>query len=127
MREKDLVYICSPLSAPTKAGIQENMRKAAQYARIVSGYFHCRAIAPHGFLPEYLDDMVPEEREIGLAFGLSILKISKAIIICGNRISCGMAGEIQKAKELGIPVYILLEYAEGMAIVKMTQKEEGCA
>lgn len=72
MKKNDIVYICSPLSAPTKEGIRQNMEKAAHYARLVSGTFGCRAIAPHSFLPEYLDDNIPEEREAGLAFGLSI-------------------------------------------------------
>ena len=56
MKKNDIVYICSPLSAPTKEGIRQNMEKAAHYARLVSGTFGCRAIAPHSFLPEYLDD-----------------------------------------------------------------------
>ena len=29
MEKKDLVYICSPLSAPTWEEVQENMKKAA--------------------------------------------------------------------------------------------------
>ena len=70
MNKNDIVYICSPLSASTKEGIRQNMEKAAHYARLVSGTFGCRAIAPHSFLPEYLDDNIPEEREAGLAFGL---------------------------------------------------------
>lgn len=121
--KNNLVYICSPLSAPTEAEIKENMRKAARYTRIVSGHFGCRAIAPHSFLPEYLDDRIPEERQAALDFGLSILQISKAVVVCGNKISSGMAGEIKKAKELEIPCYILLEYSCGLVIVKMIQKE----
>lgn len=103
MNKNDLVYICSPLSAPTKEGIRQNMERAAHYACLVSGTFGCRAIAPHSFLPEYLDDNIPEEREAGLAFGLSVLRLSKAIIVCGSRISSGMRGEIKMAGELNIP------------------------
>jgi hypothetical protein len=132
MTGKDLVYICSPLSAPTEDGVRENMGKAMEYARIVSGHYRCRAIAPHGFLPEYLDDTVPEERQVGLKFGLSILRVCKSIVVCGNRISSGMAGEIRKAKELGIPVYALVEYPDWMdlvriAMVDMAGKKGGCA
>ena len=123
MKKNDIVYICSPLSAPTKEGIRQNMEKAADYARLVSGIFGCRAIAPHSFIPEYLDDNIPEEREIGLAFGLSVLKLSKAVIVCGNRISSGMRGEIRMAGELNIPVYALVEHAGGAAIAKITQEE----
>lgn len=123
MGRNDLVYICSPLSAPTKEGIRQNMEKAAHYARLVSGTFGCRAIAPHSFLPEYLDDNIPEEREAGLAFGLSVLKLSRAIIVCGSRISSGMRGEIKMAGELNIPAYALIEYADGAALAEITQEE----
>ena len=123
MRENDIVYICSPLSAPTKEGIRQNMKKAADYARLVSGIFRCSAIAPHSFLPEYLDDNIPEEREIGLAFGLSLLRLSKAVIVCGNRISSGMQGEIRMAGELNIPAYALVEHAGGTALAKIIQEE----
>lgn len=123
MEKNDIVYICSPLSAPTKEGIRQNMEKAAYYARLVSGTFGCRAIAPHSFLPEYLDDNIPQEREAGLAFGISVLKLSKAVIVCGSRISSGMRGEIKMAGELHIPAYALLEYAGGIAMVKIMQEE----
>ena len=123
MNKNDIVYICSPLSATTKEGIRQNMEKAAHYARLVSGTFGCRAIAPHSFLPEYLDDNIPEEREAGLAFGLSILKLSKAIVVCGSRISSGMRGEIRLAGELNIPAYALIEGAGGAAMVRITQEE----
>lgn len=121
MNKNDLVYICSPLSAPTKEGIRKNMEKAAYYAGLVSGVTGCRAIAPHSFLPEYLDDNIPAEREAGLAFGLSVLRLSKAIIVCGSRISNGMRGEIKRAGELNIPVYALLEQKEGVMLAEIKE------
>mgnify|MGYP001125006856 FL=1 len=124
MKKNDLVYICSPLSAPTEQGIRKNMEKAAYYAGLVSGVTGCRAIAPHSFLPEYLDDDIPEEREAGLAFGLSVLRLSKAIIVCGSRISSGMRGEIRLAGELNIPAYALIESVGGFALAKITQEEK---
>ena len=122
MNKNDLVYICSPLSAPTEQGIRKNMEKAAYYAGLVSGVTGCRAIAPHSFLPEYLDDNIPEEREAALAFGLSILKLSKAVIVCGNRISSGMRGEIKMAGELNIPAYALVESTSGITLAKIMQE-----
>ncbi|WP_289499954.1 DUF7768 domain-containing protein [Faecalibaculum rodentium] len=126
MKKNDLVYICSPLSAPTKEGMWQNMENAEHYARLVSEIFGCRAIAPHSFLPEYLDDHIPEEREAGLAFGLSVLKLSKAIIVCGSRISSGMQGEIKVAGELDIPAYVLLE-SEGGAMLAEIKEMPGPA
>ena len=122
MERNDLVYICSPLSAPTKEGIRKNMEKAAYYAGLVSGVTGCRAIAPHSFLPEYLDDNIPEEREAGLAFGLSVLKLSKAIVVCGSRISSGMRGEIRLAGKLDIPAYALVESTSGITLAKIMQE-----
>lgn len=122
MKKNDLVYICSPLSAPTEQGVRKNMEKAAYYAGLVSGITGCRAIAPHSFLPEYLDDNIPEEREAALAFGLSILKLSKAVIVCGNRISSGMRGEIKMAGELDIPAYALVESTSGITLAKIMQE-----
>lgn len=123
MKKNDLVYICSPLSAPTKEGIRKNMEKAAYYAGLVSGVTGCRAIAPHSFLQEYLDDDIPEEREVALAFGLDLLRLSKAIIVCGNRISSGMRGEIKMAGELNIPAYALIEYEGVIALAEITREE----
>ena len=67
-------------------------------------------------------DNIPEEREAGLAFGLSILKLSKAVIVCGNRISSGMRGEIKMAGELNIPAYALIESASGITLAKIMQE-----
>ena len=99
------------------------MEKAAYYAGLVSGVTGCRAIAPHSFLPEYLDDNIPAEREVALAFGLSVLRLSKAIIVCGSQISSGMQGEIKMAGELNIPAYVLIEHAGEAAMAKITQEE----
>lgn len=124
MDKKELVYICSPLSAPTREGIQKNMNKAAYYTALVAKEFDCRAIAPHSFLPEYLDDSIPEEREVALAFELSVLKIAKAMVVCGKRISSGMNGEIKKAKEWGIPVYSLLEGEMGNLFIRIEERKK---
>lgn len=78
----------------------------------------------HSFLLEYLDDNIPEEREAALAFGLDLLKLSKAIVVCGSRISSGMRGEIRLAGELNIPAYALIESVGGFALAKITQEEK---
>ena len=117
IEEKELVYICSPLSAPTKAQIRENMSLARFYVKMVASQFRCRAIAPHSFLPEYLDDNIPE-------FGLSVLELSKAMVVCGSRISRGMLGEIRRAKELRIPVYALVIQENEISLTGFEEKEE---
>ena len=100
------------------------MAKAMKYAKLVSESFQCRAIAPHSFLPLYLDDNIPKERAVGLQFGLSVLEICKAMVVCGDRISNGMKGEIEKAKKLHIPVYTLIERDNGVGIVLRIEEGE---
>lgn len=124
IKKNELVYICSPLSAPTERQIRENMKKASGYAEMIARQFHCRAIAPHSFLPAYMDDRIPEEREICLAFGLSVLKLCKAVIVCGNRISSGMEAEIKTAGECDIPVYSFWEGPDGIVLIKIEGKEK---
>lgn len=98
------VYVCSPLKAPTKEGIEANRVSAGEYAKLVSSMFNCRAVAPHAVLPLLLDDNDPKEREIALDFGLKYLATCNALVICGDVISSGMEAEIARAKLLNLPV-----------------------
>ena len=97
IRENDMVYICSPLSAPTANEIRANMELARSYMQLVSKVFRCRAVAPHAYLPELLDDRVLWVRELGIS---------------------GMQAEIVKARELGIPVYALLKEDPYIGVVQ---------
>lgn len=107
MANKLTYYICSPLSAPTQKGIEANKSKAGEYVNIVSCITGKRAIAPHAILPGYFDDNIPEERQLCLQFGLDVLALCEAMVVCGTRISRGMKGEIEKAKRCGKPIYAL--------------------
>ena len=97
-------YICSPLSAPSWELVEQNMLKAQQYMRKVSAKLSCSAVAPHAYLPNLLDDNIPKERELALSFGLRLLELCDCLVICGDRISQGMQGEINKALELGLDI-----------------------
>ena len=61
-----LTYVCSPLSAPTRAEIMVNAQRARTYMAMCEREFGCRAVAPHAYLPYLLDDSNPEERELGI-------------------------------------------------------------
>lgn len=123
-QKEELVYICSPLSAPSNEEMQRNMAMAAYYSWFVEEEFGGRTIAPHSFLPRYLNDRIPREREIALEFGLSILKMCKAVIVCGDIISTGMAEEIRKALDLGIRVYRLWLDGENAKLAEMEALED---
>lgn len=99
-----LTYVCSPLSAPTRAEMLANAAKASTYMLKAEQEFGDRAVAPHAYLPYLLDDTVPEERALALEFGEKLLAMCSRLIVFGDRISNGMQSEIRKAKELGIPI-----------------------
>ncbi len=99
------VYICSPLTAPTRELIERNMKNVRQYMKQISEKYSCNAVAPHAYLPYILDDTIPRERALALSFGLSLLELCDCLIVCGETISSGMKGEIAKAKELGIDIF----------------------
>lgn len=46
-----LTYVCSPLSAPTRAEIMVNAQRARTYMAMCEREFGCRAVAPHAYLP----------------------------------------------------------------------------
>ena len=99
-----LTYVCSPLSAPTRAEITVNSQRARTYMAMCEREFGCRAVAPHAYLPYLLDDSNPEERALALSFGVSLLALCDRLVIYGDRISSGMKEEIRRARELGIPI-----------------------
>ncbi len=117
------VYICSPLSADTKEGIRANMLQARSYVEIISDCLECRATAPHAWLPEFLDDTMPEERELGLSFGKVILYKCHALIICGEHISSGMKEEIKYARSLNKPVFQWIVNAEGQGVIRIYESK----
>ena len=102
-------YICSPLSAPTAEGIRRNMEAARWYMQTVSKLWNCRAVAPHAYLPVFLDDKDEQERELALSFGLACLDTCDRLVICGRRITKGMLGEIQFAAAHEIQIFWIQE------------------
>lgn len=61
------------------------------------------------YLPMLLCDHVAAERALALQFGLQLLEQSEVLLICGDRISRGMKGEIHHAAQLGIPIIVYCE------------------
>jgi hypothetical protein len=99
-----LSYVCSPLSAPTRAERLANAAIASTYMIKAENEFGGRAVAPHAYLPYLLDDDVPEERALALEFGLKLMALCDRVVVFGDRISQGMQGEIANAQRLNIPV-----------------------
>lgn len=97
MKPRERVYICSPYSG----NIQSNEVKARLYCRLAydKGYM---PIAPHLYFPQFLDDSNKTERKAGTQFALELLTQTKELWVFGIKISKGMQGEIDWAKELKI-------------------------
>jgi len=93
------IYICSPL----KGSIEKNMERAIKYCRFAfdEGFV---PIAPHAYFTGFLDDHDPAERELGVSAGIELLTGCDPLWYFGERVTEGMAREINMAKNLGIPV-----------------------
>ena len=88
------VYIASPYKGDTETNVQNALR----YCRfaVEQGAF---PIAPHCYLPRFLDDDIPAERELALSFGLRLLRGCREVWVFGGTISEGMRAEIEAAKQ----------------------------
>ena len=59
----------------------------------------CMPIASHLLYPQMLDDKKPDEREMGLMFGLALLAVCDEVWVFGE-VSAGVAREVAEAKRL---------------------------
>lgn len=102
---KRLVYICSPL----RGDIERNITKAQGYCREAIN-FGVIPLAPHVYFTQFLNDLIPKEREIGMALGIELLKKCDEVWVYGAQSpSEGMKAEIQLALEFGIKVRDITE------------------
>lgn len=93
------VFICSPY----RGDVERNVKAARKHARMAEIIGYC-PIAPHLLFPQFLNDRDPEERIMGITLGVEQMKMCDEVWVFGSRISNGMGFELEKAKELGIPV-----------------------
>ena len=96
-RFRPVVYVCSPFSGDP-AGNAEKARRYCRFA-VDSGY---APFAPHLFFPQFLDDGIPEERELGLFMAIIMLTKCAELWVFGEQITRGMAQEIRKADSRGM-------------------------
>lgn len=102
-------YVCSPFSADTKELTNQNMLAARAYMFYANKKMNMNAGAPHAVLPLLLCDAIPSERALALKFGLELLEQSDVMLVCGNKLSNGMRGEIAKAAVLRMPIIVFDE------------------
>jgi hypothetical protein len=88
------VYVVSKYAGD----VETNTEAAVAYCRRVidAGYM---PIASHLLYPQILNDNDHAERNMGLMFGLALLKLCDEVWVFGS-VSSGMAQEIEEAKRL---------------------------
>jgi len=87
------IYVASRYAGDVDA----NISAAITYCRRVidEGYM---PVASHLLYPQILNDNDPNERDLGLLFGLALLRMCDEVWVFGSRISAGMQAEIRRAK-----------------------------
>ena len=97
-----LIYICSPFRGDTAA----NTEAAQRYCRDAYEK-NCIPVAPHLYLPQFLNDDEPKERDLALRIGLRLIDYCSEVWVHGDIISDGMRGEIDYATTTGKKVVYL--------------------
>ena len=99
-------YICSPCRADTLEGVVRNMKAARVY--MFYAYIHFLGVprASHAYLPILLNDNFEDERKMALHFGSRLLMDCDLMLVCSDRLSEGMYGEITRAVKHSIPVQV---------------------
>ncbi len=88
------VYVASKYAGDVDA----NVAASITYCRRVidAGYM---PVASHLLYPQILNDSDPSERDLGLLFGLALLRMCDEVWVFGT-VSPGVAKEIEEAKRL---------------------------
>ena len=111
---KELIYICSPLRPqsqdPHEADLVlfENLFRARSACELVKD-LGAIPVCPHLYFPQFLDDELPEERELGMQLALAALRRCHAVYVFSEHITPGMVREIAEAAKRDIPVKMLCE------------------
>ena len=82
--------------------VEKNMKNAVSYCRRVIEEGHM-PIAAHLLYPQILNDSNPEERELGILFGMALVRLCDEVWVFGD-VSPGMEAEIKEAKGMKKPL-----------------------
>ena len=107
--QRERMYICSPCRSVAPDGVLRNMIAARVYMLYAFTNFSCTPVAPHAYLPVFLDDERGDDRALALLLGKRILKDCGKLLVCGDRLSKGMYSEIRMAAKRGIPIQVFNE------------------
>src|SRR5258708_2471514 len=89
---RPLTFICSPFSGLVERNVA--YAKDAMRDALKLGW---AAYAPHLIFPEYLDDSIPDEREMGIVSGMTLLDQAEILAVyCDFGVTAGMRREIDR-------------------------------
>ena len=96
---RPVVYIASPYAGET----EDNISRAKGYCRfaVSKGVI---PLAPHLLYPQFMDDDDEDQRILGLRFAIALLCRCDELWVFGEKISAGMAKEIEKAEKRGMRI-----------------------
>ena len=96
---RPLVYIASPYAGET----EDNISRAKGYCRfaVSKGVI---PLAPHLLYPQFMDDDDEDQRILGLRFAIALLCRCDELWVFGEKVSAGMAKEIEKAENRGMRI-----------------------
>lgn len=104
----ELTYICSRLRSDEKYSIEFHFAVAEVMCRTVVKESGGKQfpIAPHLYLPHFLNDSVEEERQLACALGIKALQKCRRmkVVVVDGIISEGMLAEIYAAQSAGIQI-----------------------
>ena len=104
---RPIVYICSPYAGEVSINV-ENARRYSRFA-VNQGYI---PLAPHLLFPQFLNDRIPRERQLGLCFGTALMSKCSEVWVFGSRISSGMEEEIKRARWKNYPIRYFTDSCE---------------
>lgn len=97
-RNRRKVYVASAYAGDVEGNTEVAIRCYRQVIR--EGHM---PVASHLLYPRMLNDRIPKERELGLSFGLALLKLCDEVWVYGKP-SPGMKREIEEAERLHKPI-----------------------
>ncbi|MCR4629337.1 MAG: DUF4406 domain-containing protein [Clostridium sp.] len=105
MKHRPKIYVASRYAGD----VEKNIASAIRYCQYVIRH-RGNPIASHLLYPQMLNDQIPEERELGLMFGLALLAVCDEVWCFGDVTgSEGVKLEIAEAKKLGKKIRFMKE------------------
>lgn len=111
-----LIYVASPYAGDVERNTAFSKKACRHVMELGHAFF-----APHLLYPQLLDDADPQERQVGMNMGLTMLPRCDELWCYGEHTSSGMRMEIEEANRLVIPVRRVWEQ-NGTFIMSEPQK-----